>query len=167
MSFKVNAALPLALVSLSAGGLCAQDAEPKMAPLNPAFIEWQARQKEGRAEEKALAAQRRGAEARPLGFVPPPLRRFDAAGPITEMEAMVKAGLKAYPASYDLRALGHVTPIRNQNPFGTCWAFAACASMESNAHGLVHVQPRERHARIHKSGGGVRPRSRLRLGRQR
>lgn len=36
------------------------------------------------------------------------------------------------PASYDLRTLGRVTPVRNQNPFGTCWAFAAIASVESN-----------------------------------
>jgi C1A family cysteine protease len=45
---------------------------------------------------------------------------------------MVRAGVKAYPSSYDLRALGLVSTIRNQNPFGTCWAFAPYASLESN-----------------------------------
>ena len=43
------------------------------------------------------------------------------------------------PEEYDSRTKGYVTPIRNQNPWGTCWAFAACAAMESYAlaHGLV------------------------------
>ena len=36
------------------------------------------------------------------------------------------------PVSYDLRKLGRVTPIRNQESWGTCWAFAAMSSVESN-----------------------------------
>jgi C1A family cysteine protease len=41
-----------------------------------------------------------------------------------------------YPASYDLRNVSgksYVTPIRFQNPFGSCWAFGNLASAESNA----------------------------------
>ncbi|MEI6309371.1 MAG: lectin like domain-containing protein [bacterium] len=37
----------------------------------------------------------------------------------------------AYPAGYDLRAQGKLTPVKNQNPYGTCWAFASLASLES------------------------------------
>ena len=36
------------------------------------------------------------------------------------------------PTSYDLRTLGHVTSVKDQNPYGTCWAFATYGSMESN-----------------------------------
>ena len=36
------------------------------------------------------------------------------------------------PASYDLRAYGRVPPIKDQNPWGTCWAFGAMSSVESN-----------------------------------
>jgi C1A family cysteine protease len=36
-----------------------------------------------------------------------------------------------YPGSYDLRSLGKLTPVENQNPYGACWAFAALASLES------------------------------------
>ncbi len=39
--------------------------------------------------------------------------------------------LEALPASYDLRTLGKVTPVENQSPCGTCWAFATTSSLES------------------------------------
>ena len=35
------------------------------------------------------------------------------------------------PLWYDLRTGGHVTPVRDQAPYGTCWAFAALGSLES------------------------------------
>ena len=35
------------------------------------------------------------------------------------------------PLRYDLRDRGNVTSIKDQNLFGTCWAFAAIASFES------------------------------------
>ena len=36
------------------------------------------------------------------------------------------------PASYDLRDHNLSTSVKNQNPLGTCWAFAATAAVESN-----------------------------------
>ena len=38
----------------------------------------------------------------------------------------------ALPSYYDLRDYGHVTNIKNQNPYGTCWAFASVGAIESN-----------------------------------
>jgi C1A family cysteine protease len=35
------------------------------------------------------------------------------------------------PVTYDLRTLGKVTPVKDQNPHGTCWAFASLGSLES------------------------------------
>ena len=38
----------------------------------------------------------------------------------------------AFPSSYDARKEGLVTPVKNQNPFGTCWAFGMAAIMETS-----------------------------------
>ena len=37
-----------------------------------------------------------------------------------------------YPSKFDLRDLGRVTPVKQQNPWGTCWAFAATAAAETS-----------------------------------
>lgn len=35
------------------------------------------------------------------------------------------------PSTYDLRDYGYVTSVKDQNPYGTCWAFGAISSAES------------------------------------
>ncbi len=37
----------------------------------------------------------------------------------------------APPPSYDLRDQGKLTPVKDQNPYGTCWSFATYGSLES------------------------------------
>ena len=49
------------------------------------------------------------------------------------------------PVSYDLRTYGRIPPIRSQNPWGTCWSFAALSSVESNyLTRLLNADPNER-----------------------
>ena len=36
------------------------------------------------------------------------------------------------PSAYDLRDLGVVTPVKFQNPWGTCWGFGAIAASETS-----------------------------------
>ncbi|MBR1554704.1 MAG: hypothetical protein IJ644_04840 [Oscillospiraceae bacterium] len=50
------------------------------------------------------------------------------------------------PETFDLRQKGLVSPVKNQNPYGTCWAFAALNSLETNEMGRnPHVDYSEWH----------------------
>ena len=79
-----------------------------------------------------FAACATGEDSPLCGFRPPPCRR-----PLVRM-ASGKAGsssrlLKAVdlPSSWDSREHGWVTPVRDQSPWGTCWTFAAFATLET------------------------------------
>jgi len=116
-SFPRLGLLVFALFLLFSGLASAQ--ELQRAPLNPEFAEYQKR------------LQTAGERKAPLyGYVPPTVDLSHVEGPLFER---FKAAA-AYPSTYDLRdisGVSYVSPVRNQNPFGTCWAFGALASLES------------------------------------
>ena len=87
-----------------------------LAPLNPAFTSY--------LKLHSMAPLRSGSQERSLGLIPSPI------GPLPKSGGK---GLRAsaYPASYDLRTLGKLTPIEDQGPYNTCWAFATMGSLES------------------------------------
>ena len=87
---------------------------PQAAPLNPEFVKF---------HQVGLKAAEVG-----FGLIPPPvdLSYLDR----QEMPQALRPLMLLAP-NYDLRPLGKVTPVRNQGPYGTCWAFATLGSMES------------------------------------
>ena len=87
------------------------------APLNPAFVRHQKELAEG------TLPRRYGGHG--LGFTPGPIDFGYLRGD------QLKGAERSYPAQYDLRTLGKVSPVGDQYPYGTCWTFATFGSLES------------------------------------
>ncbi|MEW6413288.1 MAG: C1 family peptidase [Candidatus Zixiibacteriota bacterium] len=51
---------------------------------------------------------------------------------VTDFSTLLSATTLEYPARFDWRELGGVTPIRNQGGCGSCWAFGTVGSLECN-----------------------------------
>jgi C1A family cysteine protease len=89
-------------------GAAGEARRPQPGPLDPAFVE---------ALHKPLAGV--------FGKFPNPVQ-VQLGGTAT---ARLRTG--APPAAYDLRSLDRLTPVRDQGSWGTCWAFANLAAVES------------------------------------
>jgi uncharacterized repeat protein (TIGR01451 family) len=92
---------------------------PTLAPVNPAFLEYLAKRQQG-----VVALQ---PNEMPRGYIPSPVQLPAPSGAVPALGA----GPLTLPSSYDLRTLGKVTPIRDQDGCGDCWAYGAYASLES------------------------------------
>lgn len=90
----------------------------EMAPVNPAFQRYMERSK-GLSAGDMLN-----------GRTPSPVDLSHLAGLSVSGPHGKRGG---FPAAYDLRDLGFVTPVRSQDPYGSCWTFSATASLESTA----------------------------------
>ena len=140
----MNACLASALCFLSLPTLLGQsDQGPaphlQLAPLNPAFVKWLDAQKERKAHLPAdspalgLAADPYG---RRFGYIPDPILPQTTNAPLTQMEALVQAGLAVFQPIHDPRTWlpsglpSGLSLPRNQNPYGTCWSFSSIAALE-------------------------------------
>lgn len=88
----------------------------EVAPLNPKFVDYM--------RYKSINKEI-GKYKDVTGYIP---------SPILPVSSWIKSNAKGvgFPQAYDLRDENRVSPIRNQAPWGTCWAFGAMASVESN-----------------------------------
>ena len=113
--------LIIAVVSLFVGGSApffanmdptvAQETEtPQLAPLNPDFLDYL----ENPPEPS-------------YGYMPSPVNLSH----LSEIPMPRMAALTQPPSAFDWRDEGKVTPVKDQNPCGTCWIFGTIAAIES------------------------------------
>ena len=57
-----------------------------------------------------------------------------------------------FPSEFDLRDLSRVTPVKVQDPWGTCWAFAATAAAETSILSKMGSLPTRRQVSTFPSG---------------
>ena len=90
---------------------------PALAPLNPEFVRYRSDLERGRIRFFT-------SDGHPTGLIPLPM----------DFSQVKDSGLvlaTSYPARYDLRTLGKLSPVRDQAQCGSCWTFATMASVES------------------------------------
>ena len=122
------ALIALALVAVFAAPAYAGEDGPALAPINPAFV--------ASVLAPPMGPLSSEASSQPLGERPGPQDFSYTRG----MQVPSFRAFETLPATYDLRPLGRVTSVKNQNPYGTCWSFAACGSLES---GLLPGETRD------------------------
>ena len=98
------------------------------APLNPEFIRYM--------KEKTYDSQAQDG-THGLGLRPSPIYRPEIKD-VQMFGSNMGDRSTNYPATFDLRTSGKVSPVKNQGHFGTCWAFATYGSLEST---LMPVTP--------------------------
>jgi len=110
------------LMSCLAGAVAtaAPQPQPSVAPLNPEFLQY--------LDDLAMGrVQLQTEDGHGLGYIPSPVDLSH----LTGEQLFDASSLLGLPASYDLRTLGKLTPVKDQGPIGSCWAFATYGSMES------------------------------------
>ncbi len=107
----------LALPGLAGAAAADDRSAPLTAPLNPAFLAYQ-------AELAGGSLSTASASGHGFGHIPEPLAPVATTG----TSAIDTA---SFPASYDLRQSGRLTAIRDQGQLGNCWTFASLGALES------------------------------------
>lgn len=111
-------------------GRVAFSQEPELAPLNPEFVQYQ------QNLQQKIFLKQATKEGHGLGFIPPPIDLSYLKGQKI-LQFQGKSSSFDLPSSYDLRVRddtfpdSRLTSIRDQDGYGTCWAFATYGSMES------------------------------------
>ena len=140
---RISVLVALAFCALASDAL----ADVRRAPRNPRFDEWVARRRAGE---------------RTSGLMPSPVdRSYLAKAYRTRAESksrlrLLKGAEDELPTRWDSREHGWVTSVKDQSPYGTCWAHATMACLETaflkGTNGTATNDFSENHLAAHRVG---------------
>ncbi len=107
----------LMLMFVSIQFVFAQD--PASAPPNPDFIKYLENLSQGKIQTQTAGGHH-------LGYIPPIIDLAHLRG-----QQLWPFSAQTYATSYDLREQNKLTTVKDQEQYGTCWAFASYGSLES------------------------------------
>ena len=130
----------LAVVAVSVTAFAALGGET--APLNPAFLKWQAERRAHTNVQGGGGLAANSPTAHRKGLVPSTFDRSYLSGFYSDGEAVsplksqpfkpILTASSSIPSSYDARKDGKgLTSVKDQNPYGTCWAHATIGCLET------------------------------------
>jgi C1A family cysteine protease len=130
-SFQSNPVIALAIILGFALKIAAQGPLVN-APVNPDFKSWQtAALNQSRVQSMSVQSIQ---PASPFGYVPGPVdisRLIGVSIQKKSLSPMQVQEMATAPASFDLRASGYVTAVRDQGNCGSCWTFGTFGTLES------------------------------------
>ncbi len=94
--------------------------DPVEAPLNPKFLKYLDDLSQGKIKTQTAGGHL-------AGYFPPTIDLSHLKG----QQVSWPFSASAYSSSYDLRDENKLTSVKNQGAYGTCWAYATYASLES------------------------------------
>ena len=106
--------------------------ESSIAPLSPEFLKWQKKHTATSNTQELTGSSGKTSPKYAKGYIPDPVDMSHLKNNpprISNPYGLVGATI---PVSYDLRKYSRVPEVRDQNPYGTCWAHAAMGAMESS-----------------------------------
>ncbi len=116
----------LTVIIFSAVEAFAADLLLQAAPMNPKFTKYLSDKKAG--VPQIMQAK----DGHGLGRLPDRIdRSYLRAAAQKERAMRLGAAAQTLPSKYDLRTKGKIGPVKDQGLVGSCWSFAAMASLES------------------------------------
>ena len=122
--------LVLFFTALTSVPIAADYVDQSAAPLSSKFIQWQRLHYDNLQNNYDIFSDTAQTELS-TGYRPSPVDNDHLIQSLPKRKILRnKAG--QMPSRYDLRDYGRVTDVKNQAPYGTCWAFGAMSAIESN-----------------------------------